>query len=42
VNAFNEANPDSPLASSSFQNDAFESTIRTAIGADQAPTIIWT
>jgi len=42
VNAFNEANADSTLDLTSFQNDAFKTKIRTAIGADQAPTIIWT
>jgi raffinose/stachyose/melibiose transport system substrate-binding protein len=42
IDAFNEANPDSALTQSAFQNDAFKSKIRTAIGADQAPTIIWT
>ena len=40
VNAFNEANPDQEIALSSFQNDAYKAKIRTAIGADQAPTII--
>ena len=42
VKAFNKANPDSELTLSSFQNDAFKSKIRTAIGANQGPTIIWT
>jgi len=42
VNTFNEANPDSELGLSSFQNDAFKSKIRTAIGANQSPTVIWT
>ena len=42
VDAFNEADPSSALTLSSFQNDAFKSKIRTAIGADQSPTIIWT
>ncbi|WP_432562236.1 extracellular solute-binding protein [Kineococcus sp. SYSU DK003] len=40
VETFNEANPDSEIALSSFQNDAYKAKIRTAIGADQAPTII--
>jgi raffinose/stachyose/melibiose transport system substrate-binding protein len=40
VNAFNKANPDEEIALSSFQNDAYKAKIRTAIGADQAPTII--
>ncbi|GAA0294442.1 extracellular solute-binding protein [Kineococcus aurantiacus] len=42
VNAFNEANPDSELVLSSYQNDAFKAKIRTAIGANQSPTVIWT
>ena len=40
VEAFNEANPDSTIALSSFQNDAYKSKIRTAIGAGQAPTVL--
>ncbi|PRY13365.1 extracellular solute-binding protein [Kineococcus rhizosphaerae] len=40
VNAFNKANPDAQIGLSSFQNDAYKAKIRTAIGADQAPTII--
>ncbi|PRY15206.1 extracellular solute-binding protein [Kineococcus rhizosphaerae] len=42
VNAFNKANPDSKLTVSTYQNDAFKTKIRTAIGANQSPTIIWT
>ena len=42
VDAFNSANEDSKLDLTSFQNDAFKTKIRTAIGANQAPTIIWT
>lgn len=30
------------VALTSFQNDAYKTKIRTAIGANQAPTIIWT
>ncbi|NAZ75512.1 extracellular solute-binding protein [Kineococcus sp. T13] len=40
VETFNEANPDEEIALASFQNDAYKAKIRTAIGADQAPTII--
>ncbi len=40
INAFNKANPDAKLSMASFQNDAFKAKIRTAIGANQAPTII--
>ncbi|HLS64570.1 MAG TPA: extracellular solute-binding protein [Ruania sp.] len=42
VDAFNEANPDTTLTLTGFQNDAFKTKIRTAIGAGEAPTIIWT
>jgi raffinose/stachyose/melibiose transport system substrate-binding protein len=42
VDAFNTANENSKLALSSYQNDAFKAKIRTAIGANQSPTIIWT
>ena len=42
VDAFNAAHPQGQLASTFFQNDAFKTKIRTAIGANQAPTIIWT
>lgn len=41
VDAFNEANPDSQLKPTFFQNDAFKTKIKTAIGAGQAPTIIY-
>lgn len=42
VDAFNEANADTPIELTGFQNDAFKTKIRTAIGAGEAPTIIWT
>ncbi|MFB9375988.1 extracellular solute-binding protein [Kineococcus gynurae] len=42
IKAFNDANADTQLASTAFQNDAFKTKIRTAIGANQAPTLIWT
>jgi raffinose/stachyose/melibiose transport system substrate-binding protein len=42
VDAFNSAHPDGKLALTFFQNDAYKTKIRTAIGANQAPTIIWT
>ena len=38
---FNKANPDSKIKSTTFQNDAYKTKIKTAIGAGQAPTIIW-
>jgi len=40
ITAFNEAHPDDALSYLSFQNDAYKTKIRTAIGAGQAPTII--
>jgi raffinose/stachyose/melibiose transport system substrate-binding protein len=42
VEAFNAANPDGKLALTFFQNDAYKAKIKTAIGANQAPTLIWT
>ena len=42
VEAFNAANPAGRLDVTFFQNDAYKTRIRTAIGANQAPTIIWT
>ncbi len=41
VDAFNESD-EGELELTAFQNDAFKTKIRTAIGANQAPTIIWT
>ena len=42
VDAFNKANPDGKLAVTLFQNDAYKTKIKTAIGANHAPTIICT
>jgi raffinose/stachyose/melibiose transport system substrate-binding protein len=42
VDAFNAAHPDGKLAATFFENDAYKTRIRTAVGADQAPTVIWT
>ena len=42
IEVFNKDNPDGQLTVATFQNDAFKTKIRTAIGANQAPTIIWT
>jgi raffinose/stachyose/melibiose transport system substrate-binding protein len=42
VDAFNAAHPDGKLAATFFENDAYKTRIRTAVGANQAPTIIWT
>ena len=41
VDRFNQANPDSKITATKFQNDAYKQKIKTAIGAGQAPTIIW-
>ena len=41
VNRFNQANPDAGIKATTFQNDAYKTKIKTAIGAGQAPTIIW-
>jgi raffinose/stachyose/melibiose transport system substrate-binding protein len=41
VNRFNKANSDKPIQFTAFQNDAYKTKIKTAIGAGQAPTIIY-
>jgi raffinose/stachyose/melibiose transport system substrate-binding protein len=41
VDRFNQANPTTKIQSTTFQNDAYKQKIKTAIGAGQAPTIIW-
>jgi raffinose/stachyose/melibiose transport system substrate-binding protein len=41
VDRFNKANPNSKITPTTFQNDAYKTKIKTAIGAGQAPTIIW-
>jgi raffinose/stachyose/melibiose transport system substrate-binding protein len=41
VKRFNDANPDSKIKTTEFQNDAFKQKIKTAIGAGQGPTLIW-
>jgi raffinose/stachyose/melibiose transport system substrate-binding protein len=38
---FNKANPDSQIQFTAFENDAYKQKIKTAIGAGQAPTLIW-
>ncbi|MET7999634.1 extracellular solute-binding protein [Nonomuraea glycinis] len=38
---FNKANPSGTLKGTTFANDAFKTKIKTAIGAGQAPTLIW-
>lgn len=41
LDRFNEANPDQAIEGTAFQNDAYKEKIKTAIGADQAPTVMW-
>ena len=41
VKRYNEANPDAKIKTTKFQNDAYKTKVKTAIGAGQGPTIIW-
>jgi len=41
IDRFNKANPNSKITATFFQNDAYKQKIKTAIGAGQAPTMIW-
>jgi raffinose/stachyose/melibiose transport system substrate-binding protein len=41
VERFNKANPNNQMTATLFQNDAYKTKIKTAIGAGQAPTLIW-
>ena len=41
VKRFNAANAGSQIKATKFQNDAYKTKIKTAIGAGQGPTIIW-
>lgn len=41
VKRFNSANSGTQIKTTEFQNDAFKQKIKTAIGAGQAPTLIW-
>ncbi|NAZ74821.1 extracellular solute-binding protein [Kineococcus sp. T13] len=41
VDDWNEAHSDQKIVTSAFQNDAYKAKIKTAIGAGQAPTIIF-
>ena len=41
VKAFNAKNPNSTISYTEFQNDAYKTKIKTALGAGQGPTIIW-
>jgi raffinose/stachyose/melibiose transport system substrate-binding protein len=41
VDRFNTANPNNTIKGTAFQNDAYKTKIKTALGAGQGPTIIW-
>ncbi|MFC7308213.1 extracellular solute-binding protein [Streptomyces monticola] len=41
LEAFNKAHPKSKINGTTFQNDAYKTKIKTAIGAGEAPTLIW-
>ena len=41
VERFNAANASTPITVTLFQNDAYKTKIKTALGAGQAPTILW-
>jgi raffinose/stachyose/melibiose transport system substrate-binding protein len=41
VKRFNSKNPSTQITPTEYQNDAYKTKIKTAIGAGQAPTIIW-
>jgi raffinose/stachyose/melibiose transport system substrate-binding protein len=38
---FNQANPSTQIKGTAFANDDYKTKIKTAIGAGQAPTILW-
>ncbi|MFF7646247.1 extracellular solute-binding protein [Streptomyces canus] len=41
VEAFNKAYPKEQIKDTTYQNDAYKTKIKTAIGAGRAPTVIW-
>jgi raffinose/stachyose/melibiose transport system substrate-binding protein len=41
IERFNKANASNKITPTLFQNDAYKTKIKTAIGAGQAPTLIW-
>jgi raffinose/stachyose/melibiose transport system substrate-binding protein len=41
VKRFNTANPNGKISFTEFQNDAYKTKIKTALGAGQGPNIIW-
>jgi raffinose/stachyose/melibiose transport system substrate-binding protein len=41
IDRFNQANPSTKITANFFANDDYKQKIKTAIGAGQAPTMIW-
>ncbi|XVV10195.1 substrate-binding domain-containing protein [Actinoplanes sp. CA-131856] len=41
VDRFNKANPDTQIAGTYFQNDAYKQKIKTAMGAGEGPTLVF-
>src|SRR5256885_724788 len=41
VDRFNKANSSNQIVATAFQNDAYKTKIKTAIGAGKAPSMIW-
>ncbi|MFC6079656.1 extracellular solute-binding protein [Sphaerisporangium aureirubrum] len=41
VDRFNKANPNGQITATTFQNDAYKTKIKTALGAGQAPTLVF-
>jgi raffinose/stachyose/melibiose transport system substrate-binding protein len=41
VDSFNKTHADSQITITLFQNDAYKQKVKTALGAGQAPTILW-
>src|SRR5689334_17516806 len=41
VERFNKANPGSKITTTMFANDDYKTKVKTALGAGQAPTILW-
>ena len=41
VDRFNKANSNNQIVATAFQNDAYKTKVKTAIGAGKAPSMIW-
>jgi len=41
IDRFNNANPDTRIEATFFQNDAYKQKIKTALGAGEGPSMIW-